>query len=173
MGNIISVVSLDIKAVKKIIVKEYSDSRGSNLKFFSKEDLKTFDIDFSILEILKIHSKRNTLRGIHYQKEYGQSRIITCTKGSLLLAIVDINNPKNKCKIILDSSNVSIYIPKDYALGTLALEDSEFICLCGDNAFKPEYSDGFRWDDPIINIDWNCDISKLNISDNDRNIPLI
>ena len=85
MGSILKVESLEIPEIKLIEVYKSGDERGSNIKIFSKEELEKNGIDFSPLEILLLHSNKNVLRGLHYQKQCGQSRIISCIRGEVFV----------------------------------------------------------------------------------------
>ncbi|WP_407397740.1 dTDP-4-dehydrorhamnose 3,5-epimerase family protein [Anaerovibrio sp.] len=175
MGSIINVSSLDLTEVKLIEVRTSADERGSNTKVFSDDDLKSVGISFIPLEILSIHSNRNVLRGLHYQKCHGQGRIISCLKGELFLGIVDLNPYSHQfgksCAYNLKKSNEYVYIPPDYALGTLAIKDSDFLCLCSDNPFMPEYASGVKWDDTDLGIEWPLGTESIITSRGDGKLP--
>lgn len=171
MGSIRSITSLEIESVKVISLNIHSDFRGTNIKIFSSNELAEAGIAFEPLEVLAIHSNANTLRGFHYQKECEQSRIVLCTKGKLFVAIVDCGNPDIKCEYILERADEAIFVPCGYALATLAVVDSDFLCLCAENVYRPEFSAGFAWNDSKINILWPCINELLLISDADRNLP--
>lgn len=161
--------------VKLISGSETNDYRGSNTKNFSYSKLLQDNIDFWPLEILTIYSKKNVVRGLHFQREKGQTKIITCISGSLFVAVVDLRvDSKTFGKwhsVILSGAQQSIYIPIGCAVGTMALVDSTFMCFCGENEFIPEYSAGIRWDDSDINIMWPY-YEGINyiLSDRDKNL---
>ncbi len=172
MGSISRVTQMELPDVKLFEVCVSDDERGSNIKIFSSEELKSEGIDFVPVEILSMHSNRYVLRGVHFQKKLEQNRIIFCTKGVLFVAIVDVN-PKSQmkgksCAYTLKQSNQCIYIPTGYALGTYAIEDSDFICICGTNPFVADYSAGIRWDDPDIAIEWPIEKNSVILSKGDK-----
>ena len=176
MGSITRVTPLELPDIKLIESVEHIDNRGHNIKILSQNDLKVFGINFTPVEILDIYSNKNVLRGLHYQRVYYQSRIINCTKGRLFIVAVNIDSSSayfgKKCTYVLECKNESVYIPVKYALGTLALEDSEFICMCGEYPFMGEYADGISWYDSRLNIDWPINHKEIVCSDNDGKLRL-
>lgn len=172
-----SVDNLDITGVRLIKGFEAYDQRGRSVKNFSYPELAKNGIDFRPLEILTICSKKNVVRGLHFQKKYGQSKLISCISGSIFVAVVDIKPDSATfgkwCSVVLSNPSQSLYIPKEYAVGTMALEDAIFTCACGDNIFMPEYDGGIRWDDNDIGIVWPNKICQKSIlSERDEKLPL-
>lgn len=158
MGSIKAVQDLDLPGIKLLKFQAHADDRGSNIKILSTEELKTVGIDFSPVEILAMHSNRNVLRGIHFQKEYSQSRMIYCRNGRLFLAMVNLDKDSTafgkSCSYLLQGRDEVVYVPTAYALGTLAIEDTDFFCLCGENPFKGTYTAGINWADEDLAIKW-------------------
>ena len=177
-GLIKKISELDIEAIKLIETNYFADERGSNVKIFSNAELRDMGIDFITKEILAIHSYKNVLRGLHFQAVYGQSRIVTCLKGSIFLAIVDVN-PGSKflgrnCSYVLDKPNKYVYIPDGYAVGTYAMEDADFLCICGNNVFKPQCAKGVIWNDSTLHIKWPfTNSNELIISRADQSLPTL
>lgn len=167
--------SFDIPEVQLIDGFESNDDRGGSTKSFSYSELIKNGIDFMPLEILTIYSKKNVVRGLHFQREKGQTKLISCISGKLFVAVVDlrVNNMTfgKWCSVIINKPSQSIYIPAGCAVGTMALADSAFICACGENVYIPKYDAGIRWDDPDINILWpQCEGIAHILSDRDTNL---
>lgn len=175
MGSILKVTQLELPEVKLIEVCKSSDERGRNIKIFSSEELKAVGIDFTPVEILSIHSNEHVLRGMHFQKKFVQSRITSCVNGELFVAMVDVK-PESKtkgqsCTYVLKQFTQYIYIPAGYALGTYAVKDSDFICMCGDYPFAADYAAGIRWDDPDVGIEWPIEGDNVILSKGDKELP--
>lgn len=173
-----SMKDFDIPGLRLIKGFESHDDRGKNVKFFSYPELIKDNIDFQPLEILTIWSKKNVVRGLHFQKRYGQSKLISCISGSLFVVAVDLNLSSKTfgkwCSVVLSEPTQSFYVPKECAVGTMALEDTTYICNCGDNAFMSEYDCGLRWDDKDIGIIWpNIMCQKPIVSERDGKLPLL
>lgn len=178
MAKIFLFESFDIPDVRLINGFESNDDRGGNAKSFSYSELIKNGIDFIPLEILTINSKKNVVRGLHFQREKGQTKLISCISGRLFVVIVDLrmNNATfgKWCSVILNKPSQSIYIPAGCAVGTMAFVDSVFLCACGENIFIPEYDAGIRWDDPDINILWpQCEEITYILSDRDANLKTL
>jgi len=177
MSNTDIIVTSSLYGVKKISISNYRDDRGSNTKVYSYEELLNYNISFEPLEILTIFSKKNVLRGLHYQCDYSQSRLIVCLRGDLFIAVADVNKHSETylgtMTYRLANSNDCIYIPKGLAVGTLALTDTEFLCICGDNRYYPEYSRGIRWDDSDLAIEWPIDRNDIIVSGSDSRLTYL
>lgn len=175
MANQIIVTELEIQGVKLIECNTFEDNRGNSTKIFSKAELSACGIDFAPLEIMNIHSNKNTLRGLHFQRAYGQSKMISCNRGKLLVVAVDIASDSSTygkwCSAILDNPQKVIYIPKECAVGSLAIDDADFICICGEYPFMNGYESGIKWDDELLNIDWIDNSIEKIVSIKDANLP--
>ena len=164
--------------IPKVILLEGlggEDERGQSAKFFSREALKTVEIDFTPLEILSIRSNENVLRGIHFQKQYRQSRAISCIRGELFVAVVDLNQGSRFfgkwCSVILNRPSQLLYVPSDCAVGSFAMKQTDFICMFGENSFIVGDDSGIIWNDKEIAIDWPKEVKNVIISEKDRNWP--
>lgn len=163
--------------IKMIEVVSIADERGSNAKIYSKNEWGKLGIQFDPLEILNIHSEKNVLRGLHYQRKFGQSKMLYCRSGEIYLVAVDIDEG-SECygkwySYKLDNPNKIIFVPKTYAVGTLAIEESDFVCMCGENQYMPEYNAGVIWNDENIGIEWPGLSDNYVISINDSKLPLL
>lgn len=158
MGSIKAVADLVLPGIKLLSFQAHTDERGQNIKILSTEDLKEAGIEFAPLEILSMHSRRNVLRGVHFQKKYSQSRMIYCTSGSLFLAMVNVDKDSScfgqSCSYLLQAKDEAVYLPAAYALGTLAMTDTDFLCLCGKHSFAGDYAAGMNWADEDLGIKW-------------------
>lgn len=136
------------------------DERGFSTKFFDKK------INFDVTENLVIKSKKGVLRGIHYQTMYAQNRMITCLQGKIWLVVVDLRKTSSMrgewCAIELsgeDAEMTSVIIPKEFGIGTYAIEDSIIDYKC-DGKYVAGYDSGIIWNDLTLAIDWPVNSSK-------------
>ena len=132
------------------------DVRGDVRKVYSREVFEKNGILFQQVEDLLITSKKNVIRGLHFQRIEGQAKLIRVIKGKIFAVILDIDvNSKTFGKWIsleIEDDKV-IYVPKECAFGLLALKDTVISCQC-DSKFIAEYSDGIIWNDQNIGINW-------------------
>jgi len=145
----------------------YKDGRGFVKEIFKKNVLKkNFPFDLTSL------SKKNVIRGLHFQKKFSQAKLITVTHGRILDVAVDLR-PKSKTfgkYFLIEISyndNFSFFIPENFAHGFLCLTKSCVVNYKLSNYRKPEYEKTLRWNDPDININWP--INKPIMSNKDKN----
>lgn len=158
----------------------FEDDRGIYSKNYEIDIFKEQGIDFSITESSDLYTKKGAIRGLHYQKGESQAKLVRVTKGKIFDVIIDLRKNSSTYMqvytIILDEKNTnSLFIPKDFAHGFLALEDSIFSYHC-DGKYKPELCGGIRWNDPKFNILWpikEYNIKKLIITDKDSQWNLL
>lgn len=150
------------------------DNRGMFIKDYSQKVFAEKGIKFEPAETLCLYSHSNVLRGLHVQREKGQSKLIRCVTGLIWAVAVDLRyNSSSFGKWIGEelSPGKELFIPQRFALGTYALQDSVLECMCGE-PFCEEYDDGIRWDDRDLNISWpiKSDMERPIVSDKDRNL---
>lgn len=147
------------------------DNRGYMMKDFSKEVFLNHGIRFEVEESLYITSKKNVLRGLHFQLLRGQPKVIQCIQGRIWAVVVDINPDRltfGRWIEINPNQGKEVYVPGDYALGTLALEDSIIACKYGEKYYS-QLDSGIKWDDADIGIKWPIgEIENLIISQKDQ-----
>jgi dTDP-4-dehydrorhamnose 3,5-epimerase len=158
----------------------WSDDRGFFREWFKSADVKNATgRDFRIEQANISHSSRGTLRGIHYSvAPRGQAKWVTCVSGSIKDVIVDIR-PESKSfgqwiEIELSSDfGKAVFISERLGHGFVALEDNTAVAYLVSTPFSP--SDEFEIDplDEKIGINWGFDLSKLKISDKDKDAPTL
>ena len=108
---------------------------------------------------------RGALRGLHYQIQRPQGKLVRVTEGMIFDVAVDIRkgspNFGNWVGIELSASNMrQLWIPPDFAHGFIVLSENAQVLYKATDYYNPEYERSIRWDDPSIGIDW----PKLNTS---------
>ena len=144
----------------------FKDKRGYLREVFRKDVLNT-NFPFDIMS----YSKKNVLRGLHFQSKFPQAKLITVTHGKVLDVAVDLRkNSKTFGKyfsiIISQNDDFSFYIPENFAHGFVCLSKSCTINYICSRFRNPKYEKTLAWNDPDVNIDWP--IKKPILSDKDR-----
>lgn len=168
-----------IKGLVIIEPKIYSDDRGFFYEFFNKQQFLKYGIDEEFVQ--GNHSKSNlgVLRGLHFQKEQSQGKLLRILKGEILDVVVDLRKGSETFgeyfKIVLSENNRKmLFVPKGFAHGFLTLKDNtEIEYLCTD-FYAPDFDSGILWNDIDLNIDWELEKYGLKqedliISEKDRN----
>lgn len=159
----------------------YGDKRGFFMETYSKKDFQEIGLDVEFVQDNHSKSMRGVLRGLHFQREHSQGKLVRVISGAALDVAVDLR-PNSRTygashSIELSAENKRMFwIPAQFAHGFMTLEnDTEFVYKCTDY-YNPESESGIFWDDPILCIDWeferyNIDEKYLNVSDKDKNYP--
>ncbi|MEM3192067.1 MAG: dTDP-4-dehydrorhamnose 3,5-epimerase, partial [Candidatus Parvarchaeota archaeon] len=120
-------------------------------------------------------SIKNTLRGLHFQKEpYSQAKLIRCISGEILDVAVDIRKNKKTfgkhVKINLSAENKNMfYIPEGFAHGFLVLSDYAEVIYKVSKFYNKESDSGIIWNDPELAIEWP--VKNPLLSEKDRSRP--
>ena len=172
------IINTDIKDVIIIEPKVFGDKRGWFTETYSKEKFKNLgvDIDF-IQDNHSFSSEKGTLRGLHFQlNPKSQSKLVRCTKGSMLDIVVDLRfgSPTYKKWIaveLTEENKKQLLVPKGFAHGFVTLTEGVEVQYKVDEYYSPENDRSIRYDDPEIGINWG--VSNPILSDKDLNAPLL
>ncbi|MDD3302620.1 MAG: dTDP-4-dehydrorhamnose 3,5-epimerase [Candidatus Gracilibacteria bacterium] len=154
----------------------FGDERGFFMESYNKLDFQNAGIEIDFVQDNHSKSKAGVLRGLHFQTQNTQSKLVRVINGSVYDVIVDLRgNSKtfgNWFGIILTAENKKqLLIPKGFAHGFLTLEDdTEFVYKC-DDYYNPIGDSGIIWNDIDLSIDWEkyYDITNLTVSEKDKN----
>jgi len=153
---------LELKGVLLFELKKNVDERGYFIEIIRQEFL-----DVHFVQLNHSFSKKNVIRGLHFQKPpKEQSKLIKVISGKILDVVVNLKNLKY-LMIELDE-NKALFIPKGYAHGFLALEDTHLIYLV-DEYYDPNYESGIIYNDKTLNIPWP--IKNPILSEKDKKLP--
>lgn len=167
--------------IKDLIVIEptvFGDNRGFFMESYSKKDFSEIGMDVEFVQDNHSKSKKGVLRGLHFQTQHVQGKLVRVTAGSVLDVAVDLRKDSptfgKHYLIELSADNKKMfYIPPGFAHGFLTLEDNtEFQYKCTDY-YAPEFDSGVLWNDSDIGIDWNFEKYGLSaeailLSDKDK-----
>ena len=137
----------------------FGDDRGYFMETYSKKDFEEIGITTEFVQDNQSKSKKGVLRGLHFQKENTQAKLVRCISGEVFDVAVDLR-PESETYgkwegVILSAENKKMFfIPKGFAHGFLVLSDSaEFSYKC-DDVYNHEAEGGLKWDDKDIGIIW-------------------
>ncbi len=134
------------------------DRRGSFCKTFSEYDYFEGGIEKHLKEVFFAESKKGVLRGIHFQLQRQQCKLVQCVKGQVFDVIVDLN-PLSSTYMkwqgfdLNEDNHKAIFVPQYCGHSYYVLEDS-LVCYMCDEVFYPAGDSGIKWNDPDINIEW-------------------
>ena len=163
---------LSIPDVILVEPKIFSDERGFFMESFRNSIFKKNGIDIKFIQDNLSRSKKDILRGLHFQKNpKAQAKLITVIRGEIFDVVVDIrkNSPtygKWISEILSECNHKSLYVPEGFAHGFCVLSDKTDVIYKVSEEYSPENESGIIWNDPKINISWP--IKNPIISDKDN-----
>ena len=141
----------------------FGDSRGFFMETYSKQEFEKIGITNTFVQDNHSKSSKGVLRGLHFQKQYPQSKLVRVIKGEVFDVAVDLRKDsptyaKYYGVVLSEENKLQFYIPKGFAHGFLVLsEDAEFVYKC-DEFYHPEDEGGILWNDKTINIEWPLEL---------------
>lgn len=172
-----------IEGVKIVDVNAYGDSRGYFMETYKHSDFVAGGIGCVFVQDNQSSSVRGVLRGLHFQIEHPQSKLVRVVSGKVFDVAVDLRKDSatyGKWEgVVLSAKNKrQFFIPRGFAHGFLVLSDSAEFCYKCDDVYHPGDEGGLMWNDPKIGIEWPAldgddlfDESQLVLSDKDRRHP--
>ena len=152
----------------------YGDARGYFIETYNQRDMEEAGLTMNFVQDNQSCSVKGVLRGLHFQKEFPQGKLVRVVKGTVFDVAVDLRKDSNTFGkwfgIELSEENKKqFYIPEGFAHGFLVLSDvAEFCYKCTD-FYRPEDEGGLLWNDPTIGIQWpKLDVEYL-LSEKDKN----
>ena len=138
--------------------KKFADPRGVFYEVYSKSRYEQYGIPSFVQDNHSV-SKRGVLRGLHYQTNPGQGKLVRVTRGEVFDVAVDIRKQSPTYGkwwglSLSETNNLQLYIPIGFAHGFCVLSESaEVLYKCSDY-YSPENERGILWSDPDLAIDW-------------------
>lgn len=151
----------------------YGDARGYFTETYNKKDMENAGLNMNFVQDNQSSSTKGVLRGLHFQKEFPQGKLVRVIKGSVFDVAVDLREGSETFGKwygieLTEENRKQFYIPEGFAHGFLVLSDiAEFCYKCTD-FYHPGDEGGLAWNDPAIGIDWPELEIPLNLSDKDK-----
>ena len=137
----------------------HGDSRGYFMETYNENDMKEAGFDITFVQDNESGSVKGVLRGLHFQKQYPQTKLVRVIKGCVYDVAVDVRPGsatfgKYHGEILSAENKKQFLIPKGFAHGFLVLSDAAEFCYKCDDFYHPGDEGGMAWNDPAIGIDW-------------------
>ncbi len=170
----VTVKELSIPGILLLEPPRFEDDRGFFMETWHEEKYRQAGIDKPFVQDNRSHSKKNVLRGLHYQLQHAQGKLVFAVTGRIFDVAVDIrpDSPffgKWTGAELSAENRRQIYVPEGFAHGFVVLSDyADVIYKCTD-FYAPGDEYGLLWSDPDIGIDWP--VTSPILSDKDRQAP--
>lgn len=158
MGKI-TVETCEIEGLKVIIPSVFGDERGYFMETYNYNDYREAGIDMRFVQDNQSSSKKGVLRGLHFQINYPQDKLVRVISGEVFDVAVDLRKDSKTYGqwygVRLSAENKKqFFIPKNFAHGFIVLSDyAEFAYKCTD-FYHPNDEGGIAWNDSDIGIEW-------------------
>jgi len=172
------IVETALPGVLIIEPRVFGDARGFFIESWNRQSFADTGLDLDFVQDNHSRSARGVLRGLHYQLENPQGKLVRVTQGAVFDVAVDIRRSSPHfgqwVGVELSAENYRmLWIPPGFAHGFLVLsETADFLYKCT-TLYHPPSDRGIRWDDPDIGIDWPDVGAAPLLSGKDEAAPLL
>lgn len=172
-----------IEGVIVVDMKSYGDDRGYFMETYKRPDFVVGGIDVDFVQDNQSASSKGVLRGLHFQINHPQSKLMRVISGKVFDVAVDMRDGSPtygewEGVVLSDENNRQFFIPRGFAHGFLVLSDHATLCYKCDDVYHPNDEGGFMWNDPAIGVAWpaldgddSFDERKLILSEKDTRHP--
>ena len=174
-----------IEGVKVVDVKLYGDARGGFMETYREENFVAGGIDASFVQDNQSSSVQGVLRGLHFQIEHPQAKLVRVISGTVFDVAVDLREGSPTWGqwegVVLSAENRrQFFVPRGFAHGFLVLSETAEFCYKCDDIYHPGDEGGIMWNDPELGVEWpaflgekTLDPAKVILSDKDKIHPAL
>lgn len=137
----------------------HGDSRGYFMETYNLKDMRDAGFEIDFVQHNQSMSTKGVLRGLHFQKEYPQTKLVRVIRGEVYDVAVDLRKGsptygKYHGELLTEENKRQFLIPRGFAHGFLVLSDTAEFCYLCDDFYHPNDEGGMAWNDPEIGIRW-------------------
>lgn len=170
----IKIRDTELEGIKLITPYYTEDERGYFLKSIERDSYAKVGLKLDIYESFEAYSKKNVIRGLHFQTKDPQVKLVRAMMGVIYDVVVDLRKEsktfgKYACYELSSSSRETLWIPAGFAHGYRVLSEEAVVSYHCIGRYLKEYDTGIRWDDPDLAIRW--EITDPVISSRDNCLP--
>ncbi len=162
-----------IEGVKIVDVTVHGDARGYFVETYKRPDFVAGGIDVEFVQDNQSSSTKGVLRGLHFQIDHPQSKLVRVVSGEVFDVAVDLRPGsatwgKWEGVVLTAENKRQFFIPRGFAHGFLVLSETAEFCYKCDDVYHPNDEGGLMWDDPEVDIEWPHVDAPINLSDKDK-----
>ena len=184
-----------IEGLCVIIPAVHGDNRGYFMETYSQRDMEENGIFINFVQDNQSMSAKGVLRGLHFQKQYPQTKLVRAIRGSVFDVAVDLRPGSETYGkwygvLLTEENKKQFLVPRGFAHGFLVLSDVAEFCYKCDDFYHANDEGGLAWNDPSIGIEWPevkgvysgtasaegytlADGTALKLSDKDQKWPVL
>jgi dTDP-4-dehydrorhamnose 3,5-epimerase len=149
----LNVTETSLPGVFLLEPRVFPDDRGFFFESYNRDEFSAAGITEEFVQDNHSRSKKNVVRGLHYQEPNGQGKLVRCARGAIFDVAVDVRTGKWFGLELTDENNRMLWIPRGYAHGFCALTEADLVYKCTDY-YAPQSERTIVWNDPDIGIAW-------------------
>ncbi|SCY87124.1 dTDP-4-dehydrorhamnose 3,5-epimerase [Desulfoluna spongiiphila] len=166
-------IELGLAGAYIIQPEPHGDKRGKFARLVCMDELKKIGHSKEITQVnYSLTRKKGTVRGMHFQYAPAKEiKMVKCSRGAVFDVIVDLRKDSPTLLqwhgTVLSAQNMKMmYVPEGFAHGFQTLEDDCELLYFHTEYYSPEHEGAFRYDDPLMGIDWPEEITEISQRDN-------
>ena len=156
--------------------KVFGDERGFFAETFSRDAWAELGIEPEFVQHNHSRSGRGILRGLHFQTQPGQAKLLRCARGAIFDVAVDLRRDSPtygqwEGHVLDDERHRQLFVPVGFAHGFVVLSDVADVAYLVSSVYDPATEAGIAWDDPDVGVEWGVEEPVL--SERDRTAPTL
>jgi len=174
------IVDTEIADVKILEPAVFGDARGFFFESFNeKKFAEATGITARFVQDNHSRSARGVLRGLHYQIQQAQGKLVRVVSGEVFDVVVDMRRSsptfgRHACAILSEENKRMLWVPEGFAHGFLVTSESAEFLYKTTDYYAPQFERSLRWNDPAINVAWPIDAAvPPQLKAADANAPLL
>lgn len=154
----------------------HGDERGFMVETFSRDAWAEHGVEGEFVQHNQSRSSRGTLRGIHFQTDPGQAKLVRCARGEVLDVAVDLRRGSPtfgqwEAQVLDDVRHRQFWVPVGFGHGFAVLSETADFAYQLTSLYDPATEAGIAWDDPAVGVDWQ--VAEPLLSERDKSAPTL
>jgi dTDP-4-dehydrorhamnose 3,5-epimerase len=152
----------------------HGDARGFMVETYLRDDWAELGIDVEFVQHNHSRSSKGTLRGLHFQTEPGQAKLVRCPRGRIFDVAVDLRTGSAtygqwEGYELDDQAHRQLFIPVGFGHGFAVLSEVADVAYLCSSTYDPATEAGIAWDDPEVGVEWP--VAEPLLSERDKQAP--
>ena len=152
----------------------HGDARGFMVETYRGDTWADAGIDVDFVQHNHSRSSKGTLRGLHFQTQPGQAKLVRCPRGAIFDVAVDLRRGSPtygqwEGHVLDDESHHQLFVPVGFGHGFAVLSDVADVTYLLSSTYDPATESGIAWDDPDVGVEWPVEAPLL--SERDTSAP--
>jgi dTDP-4-dehydrorhamnose 3,5-epimerase len=152
----------------------HGDERGFMVETFRRDAWADLGVDVEFVQHNHSRSAKGTLRGLHFQTEPGQAKLVRCPRGRIFDVAVDLRRGSStygewEGHVLDDERHRQLFVPAGFGHGFAVLSDVADVAYLLSSLYDAATEAGIAWDDPDVGVEWP--VAEPLLSERDKSAP--